>query len=40
MTVGAPLVFPGVEVDCVGGVLDCWRDEEGGVGGRHINHSR
>ena len=37
---GAPLLDFDVEVDCEGGVLDGWRDEERGVFIKHSNHSK
>ena len=37
---GAPRLDFDVEVDCEGGILDGWGDEEGGVSIRHSNHSR
>ena len=38
MVCGAPFLDRDIEVDCEGGVLDGWLDEEGGV--RHSNHSK
>ena len=37
---GAPLLDSDVEVNGEGGVLNCWRDEEGGVSISHSNNSR
>ena len=40
MAGGAPLLDRDVKVDCKGDILDCWLDDEVGVGGKHSNHSR
>ena len=39
MASGASLMDLDIEVDCEGGILECWLDEEGGVGGRHSKYS-